>query len=218
MTWTLSTYRRLRALLVASRPRSAFAAVLLASFIALGSNVATGGSQPLPAPAQQRETDHPDQANAHETVWLGFTLTDIAGEAAPRLLLSGKDADLYRSALQAQRNKNWLQADRALSRIKDRRLVGTVLAQRYLAKDYKTSYAELKAWLQNYADPAGEPSACTCWPATAAHKACAKPCQRRAPPKGFGAALRLRQSRAATIQFTGLPACWPGASTTTKRL
>jgi soluble lytic murein transglycosylase len=46
----------------------------------------------------------------------------------------------------------WGEADREIARLGDTLLLGHVLAERYLAKSYKASYAELAAWLDKYAD------------------------------------------------------------------
>ncbi|HXQ49627.1 MAG TPA: lytic transglycosylase domain-containing protein [Stellaceae bacterium] len=45
----------------------------------------------------------------------------------------------------------WAEADREIRRIKDKLLIGPVLAQRYLSPSYHASYAELAAWLEHYA-------------------------------------------------------------------
>lgn len=66
--------------------------------------------------------------------------------------LSSRDATLYAKVFSAQRAGHIAQADALISQIKDNRLMGHVLAQRYLSKSYKSSYAELKSWMNAYAD------------------------------------------------------------------
>lgn len=71
--------------------------------------------------------------------------------ALPKFLTDG-DAATYRSIFRLQDSGNWLEADRAIARLKDRRLMGHVLAQRYLAPNYRSRFDELSAWLDRYAD------------------------------------------------------------------
>lgn len=69
----------------------------------------------------------------------------------PRLLTDG-DAAIYRSIFRLQDEGKWPEADKAMTRLKDKRLLGHVLAQRYLASNYRSRYDELSAWLDRYAD------------------------------------------------------------------
>ena len=62
------------------------------------------------------------------------------------------DADRYRQIFDLQRVGKYRQAELVIGWLGDHRLVGHVLAQRYLASDYRTSYAELARWLSLYAD------------------------------------------------------------------
>ncbi|MCC7046264.1 MAG: transglycosylase SLT domain-containing protein [Alphaproteobacteria bacterium] len=67
-------------------------------------------------------------------------------------LLSDSDAATYRTIFRLQDHGNWIEADRNITRLKDRRLLGHVLAQRYLAPNYRSRFDELSAWLDRYAD------------------------------------------------------------------
>lgn len=67
-------------------------------------------------------------------------------------ILSATDVRLYREIFQAQQDGEWAAGDRKLRALKDRRLVGHVLAQRYLHKTYRASYKELAVWLEQHAD------------------------------------------------------------------
>ncbi|MBV9859921.1 MAG: lytic transglycosylase domain-containing protein [Alphaproteobacteria bacterium] len=67
-------------------------------------------------------------------------------------ILAPDDAERYRSLFQLQEAGNWAAADAVEGRLQDRLLIGHVLAQRYLHKQYKTSYAELADWLAHYSD------------------------------------------------------------------
>lgn len=66
--------------------------------------------------------------------------------------LSNEDAVLYRAVFQAQQQGEWDKADTVLPQLQDQRLLGTVLAMRYLDERYKAAEDELVVWLQNYND------------------------------------------------------------------
>jgi len=65
-------------------------------------------------------------------------------------ILSQKDADLYRAAFDAQKKSDWTVADQVLAEISDKRLVGHVLADRYLHRNITLD--EAKSWLASYAE------------------------------------------------------------------
>ncbi|MFD2204317.1 lytic transglycosylase domain-containing protein [Kiloniella antarctica] len=68
-------------------------------------------------------------------------------------LLSEEDLSLYRRIFALQAQGRWKDADKKISRLDDKILLGHVLAQRYLHPTaYRSKYKELKAWLSNYAD------------------------------------------------------------------
>jgi soluble lytic murein transglycosylase len=73
--------------------------------------------------------------------------------------LTAADIGRYQSAFQHQRAERWDQADRELAQIKDRLLVGHVLAQRYLAQARSApallKYADLEIWLTANRDHPG---------------------------------------------------------------
>jgi len=69
----------------------------------------------------------------------------------PRVLPAG-EAARYVRIFALQERHAWGEADREIARLKDRLLVGHVLAQRYLAAGYRSSYGELADWLNRYAD------------------------------------------------------------------
>src|SRR5258708_33734425 len=82
-------------------------------------------------------------------------LVDVQAQWAAELpkVLSPTDAVLYRDIFAAQAANNWAAADRGVPRVKDRRLGGHLLAQRYLnTTGWHATYDELAAWLKNYAD------------------------------------------------------------------
>jgi soluble lytic murein transglycosylase-like protein len=67
--------------------------------------------------------------------------------------LTAPDADRYQRIFALQEDGNWRAADRLVSRLGDLRLLGHVLAQRYLhPTKYKARYSELRDWLAKYGD------------------------------------------------------------------
>lgn len=89
------------------------------------------------------------------------TVTDTHAEhAAPvsRLhaslpeVLSDDDIEQYRLAAQAQKAGDWQGADALLKEAENPLLTGHFLAERYVSKSYDSSFEELNAWLDRYAD------------------------------------------------------------------
>lgn len=82
-------------------------------------------------------------------------LPDVSSSVSETLpeVLSDADTDLYGRIFELQEDGNWRSADRLISKLDDKLLLGHVLAQRYLhPTKYRTSYKELHAWLERYAD------------------------------------------------------------------
>ncbi|MFQ6017345.1 MAG: lytic transglycosylase domain-containing protein [Kiloniellaceae bacterium] len=76
----------------------------------------------------------------------------IGPEGLPAVL-SGRDAQLYREIFAYQENGKWAAADQRIRQLTDKRLMGHVLAQRYLHPTaYRSKYKELKHWMAHYAD------------------------------------------------------------------
>ena len=71
--------------------------------------------------------------------------------ALPKIL-SARDAAAYAGIFKLQEAGRWPEADRAMARLDDKRLLGHVLAQRYLGPNYRTRYHEFEAWLYRYGD------------------------------------------------------------------
>ena len=68
-------------------------------------------------------------------------------------MLSDRDAALYREVFRLQDKGEWRLADRRIREIKDKVLMGHVLAQRYLhPTGYRSRFSELRDWLRHYAD------------------------------------------------------------------
>ncbi|MFQ5468379.1 MAG: hypothetical protein ACE5DS_09630, partial [Kiloniellaceae bacterium] len=68
-------------------------------------------------------------------------------------ILSSADAGLYRNIFTLQERGKWRAADKRIARLVDKRLMGHVLAQRYLHPTaYRSKYKELRDWMAKYAD------------------------------------------------------------------
>ena len=73
--------------------------------------------------------------------------------AAEPALLSTSDLALYREIFSVQETGKWQTADRLIKQVDNPLLAGHVQAQRYLHPTrYRSSYKELKRWLDKYAD------------------------------------------------------------------
>lgn len=67
--------------------------------------------------------------------------------------LEAADVDRYRQIFRLQEGGDWKAADRLIGQLGDTRLMGHVLAQRYLHPTaYKSSFKELSEWMARYAD------------------------------------------------------------------
>ena len=77
---------------------------------------------------------------------------------APRVpgVLSDADKERYRKIFALQENGRWGPADKIIAKLKDRRLMGHVLYDRYMhPTKYRSQYVELSRWLKSYADHPG---------------------------------------------------------------
>jgi len=74
----------------------------------------------------------------------------------PPGLLSDRDAALYQQIFRVQEAGKWARADALIARLGDPLLLGHVQFQRYMHPTaYRSSYAELEAWLRQYGDHPG---------------------------------------------------------------
>lgn len=104
----------------------------------------------------------------------------LESDATLPAILSTGDIAAYRRVFELQEARKWAAADQELKRIHDKRLMGHVLAQRYLSKGYVARYEQLSDWLARYGD---HPDA------GAIHKLALKrkPKHAKAPPAPTGA-------------------------------
>ncbi len=102
----------------------------------------------------------PAASAAVKTETAALSKVDVQARWASELpaVLSAADVALYRKIFAAQAAGDWPAADREIARLRDRRLVGHVLAQRYLHSGWRSAYPELAAWLKDYADHPDAPT------------------------------------------------------------
>ncbi len=116
--------------------RSIVAAALLLPFLAA---VPVSAQVPVPRPV--------------ETALLGPASVQIPGLGAVEAVLSEADVDNYRAIFALQEDGRWSDAKALTRRLQDRRLMGYVLAQKYLhPTKYRSKYKELRQWMAKYAD------------------------------------------------------------------
>src|SRR5665213_462024 len=77
---------------------------------------------------------------------------ELRHEAALPHVLATADAERYRLIFLLEGSGQWEAADREINGLKDRLLLGHVLALRYLHPRYRATYDELAHWLDSYAD------------------------------------------------------------------
>ena len=74
-------------------------------------------------------------------------------EYRPPLVLSETDTLLYQRIFAVQQTGQWREADKLINRVRNKVLMGHVLAQRYLhPTKYRSRYVELRDWMKHYAD------------------------------------------------------------------
>src|ERR1700759_636964 len=76
----------------------------------------------------------------------------VLREADLPKVLSTDDAARYRHIFALQQAERWQDADREIAGLKDKLLLGEVLAQRYRAPSYPATYAELLGWPHHCVD------------------------------------------------------------------
>jgi soluble lytic murein transglycosylase len=89
---------------------------------------------------------------APQTAPAPLNISAAASENAALAVLDEKDRARYGTIFAAQKQADWKTADAEMGRLNNPVLLGYVLAERYLHKDYDTSAAELADWLNIYAD------------------------------------------------------------------
>lgn len=88
-----------------------------------------------------------------ETALVGPASVQIPGLGEVEAVLSEPDIDRYRAIFALQKDGRWSEAQALVVRLQNRRLIGHVLAQKYLhPTKYRSSFSELRGWMAKYAD------------------------------------------------------------------
>ena len=64
--------------------------------------------------------------------------------------LNAEDETLYNKIFELQEKALWTEADKLIDQLDNDILLGYIQYQRYMHKDYRSKYSELKAWLDKY--------------------------------------------------------------------
>jgi soluble lytic murein transglycosylase len=91
-------------------------------------------------------TEPPPEADSAMSPLLTQALADM------RYGLKHTEIENYRRLFAAADHRDWDQVQAISGAIDDRRLIGHVLAARYLSPDMRSSFADLRAWLDLYGD------------------------------------------------------------------
>jgi soluble lytic murein transglycosylase-like protein len=88
-----------------------------------------------------------------ETALVGPASVQIPGLGKVEAVLSDADVDRYRAIFALQEDGRWSEAQALVVRLQNRRLMGHVLAQKYLhPTKYRSKFSELRSWMAKYAD------------------------------------------------------------------
>lgn len=111
-------------------------------------------SSAIPVPLSK-----PDFSRPALSVLLGFGQAPVPGKKPMRSSsapLEDDDALLYRKIFAYQATGEWDRADELMTGLRDLRLRGHILFQRYMhPTGYKADFGELASWMDNYADHPG---------------------------------------------------------------
>lgn len=82
-------------------------------------------------------------------------IVKVANKLNKSRRLSSGDVKRYQDIFKAQAAGDFVTANKLITDLKDHRLIGHVLFERYLHKDYKAGYDELAAWTRRFGDHPG---------------------------------------------------------------
>lgn len=114
------------------------------AFVAFGLTAGPGTKMPFP-PRKPEMTAHTQNIAAYAPE----APPSNNGSSPP---LAGPQMDIYHDIFRMQARGDMGQADMLIGQLRDKSLMGHVLAQRYLHPSYKAGYEELRFWLATYAD------------------------------------------------------------------
>jgi len=151
----------------------------------------------------------PGTSHAHEASVAGKVaaipaMAELGGDGLPRVL-SDRDAGLYREIFALQTKGKWRAADQRIAQLYDNRLLGHLLAQRYLHPTaYRSKYTELRDWMALYADHPDAPRIYKLalkrrpkgykYPARPAAQPAGPPAARATAPKPYRSTKRLNKA------------------------
>ena len=124
---------------------------IVASLMGVSSLVGVSGSS-IPVPPRKPDTVALIQSGMINASYAPSAEPSSFTEETYRSPLAGPQMDLYRDIFRMQAAGSFAEADALIAKLKDKSLMGHVLAQRYLHANYKADFTELADWLSNYAD------------------------------------------------------------------
>lgn len=83
---------------------------------------------------------------------LGLLLSLPVWADMPVTILSQEDKALYLKIFEKQKEEDWKTADSLIKKLKDQRLMGYVLSDRYFSKTWVTKTSEIENWFKKYSD------------------------------------------------------------------
>jgi len=106
----------------------------------------------VPTLRSETSTNQAPSVDRPETAALPPSPDQAIGTAVAPQTLDITDANRYRQIFDLQRQGRFREAEAIMGWVNDHRLMGHVLAQRYLHAAYAATYRELAAWMRTYAD------------------------------------------------------------------
>ena len=86
---------------------------------------------------------------------LGLLLSLPVWADMPVTILSQEDKALYLKIFEKQKEEDWKTADSLIKKLKDQRLMGYVLSDRYFSKTWVTKTSEIELLLPRYRPRSG---------------------------------------------------------------
>lgn len=124
--------------------------MLLTSLALLGASPAMAVDPPQLDAAKVESLRHAtEQAALPRNLLDGFKIDPTL--TLPQVL-AAPEAERYAEIFRLQGEADWAAADKQIRLLKDKRLLGAVLAQRYVHNKYRSRYDELAQWLKAYGD------------------------------------------------------------------
>jgi len=126
--------------------------ILVVAGLAVTASAAQAQQVNVPTLRSETSTNQALSVDRPETASLPPSPDQAIGTAAMPQTLDITDANRYRQIFDLQRQGRFREAESIMGWVNDHRLMGHVLAQRYLNAAYAATYRELAAWMGAYAD------------------------------------------------------------------